>query len=103
MKRMIVMALLAALVAAGGCRHDGHRGRHGEHEMAATHERIAFSQLPQPVQAGFHREFPNAKVEKVEKETYANGIMHYEIEFVTADGKKMEVEFDEDGELLDEH
>ncbi len=74
----------------------------------AKHEKsdngLPQSDLPAAVRAGFERTFPQATLHEVEKETYRDGTVHWELEFVTRDGKKMEKEFDAAGELLpDEH
>jgi uncharacterized membrane protein YkoI len=55
------------------------------------------------VHDAFKKDYPHAKVEKIEKETYKDGTVHYEIEFKTHDGKEEEVEYTADGEKLEKH
>lgn len=96
-KRMIVCvtALTMALLAAG-CAKSG----------AAQEERyetISQSALPQAVREGFAKAYPGATIREVEKETYPDGTVHYEIEYVGSDGKEQEVELNADGDVLDDH
>ena len=110
----------AAGLAIGGCaqddKHDDHKHhRHDEAKemrregraMETTTPRSttapAARQLPSNVRAGFDREFPGATIREVQKETYPDGTVHWEVEFTTKDGKEMEKEFDEAGKLLAEH
>ena len=47
--------------------------------------------------------FRIAKIGKVEKETYADGTVHYEFDLKLANGDIEEVEFNDEGEKLDDH
>jgi uncharacterized membrane protein YkoI len=67
------------------------------------HEEIAISALPANVKASFDKTYPGATIKEVEKETYADGTVHYEIEFTTKEGADSEVEIDAGGEVLPEH
>ena len=93
--------LSVALVAAFaiGCESM----RHGDDHDDAVETMIQMDQVPAGVRQAFEREFPGAQVREIEKEVYSNGTVHYGFEFVSKDGKKMEAEFSEDGELLPEH
>jgi hypothetical protein len=66
-------------------------------------EHIKPEQVPAKVMDAFKKDFPGAKIEEVEKETYADGTVHYEFGFKDAAGKEHEVEYNADGEQLDEH
>lgn len=90
-KRSVLLLALTAGLALGGCA-SGER-----------HESVSYTALPAVVKGGFEREYPGATVQKVERETYKDGTVHYEIEFVTRDGKKMEQEFNADGDALEKH
>ena len=102
MKKAMMMMLCAAtvtlaLTVAVGCKSSG--GRHDEER----HEEIAESALPQAVRDGFAKAYPGAKIKEVEKETSADGTVHYEIEYVGADGKEHDVELNADGDVLEAH
>ena len=82
--------LCAALTLAGaGC-------------SGSKYAEIKPSELPPAVKSGFEKEYPGATIHKVEKETYRDGLVHYEIEFTDKTGKKQEIEFNEQGEPLEE-
>ena len=90
--------VLLAAIAIGGC------ATHEKGEPAdARHEDIPLADTPAAVKDGFAKEFPGATIKEVEKETYADGTVHYEIEYTGKDGKEHDVEFNADGEKLDEH
>ena len=75
---------------------------HDDHGDGTTEVEVKMADVPAKVRAGFEKQYAGAKVHKIEKETYRNGTVHYEFEFEHA-GKRMEAEFDTDGELLPEH
>jgi uncharacterized membrane protein YkoI len=94
MKNQTLMVLaIAAMLAVGGCAKD----------KGETEEPMALDSLPAAVKAGFDKDFPGATVRGVEKEQYPDGAIHYEIEFTTKDGKKMDQEFDATGHKLAKH
>lgn len=64
---------------------------------------IPSNEVPANVMAGFTKAFPDASIEKVEKETYRDGTIHYEFEYKTKDGKEHEVELNDEGAVLDKH
>jgi hypothetical protein len=100
--RILSTAALAAAMAIGGCQSNNHKnGGHGDDD--GVEARIDEHEVPAKVRQGFDRAFPRARVSEVSRETYPNGTVHYAFEFVTTDGKRMEVEFDEDGERLPDH
>lgn len=102
MKRMMI----AAVVAAGlvmGCEsmkkdHDDHAGHEG-----TTQEAVSMTQVPKPVSAAFTKNHPGSRAVSVTKETYADGLVHYEFEWTDNDGKKREAEYSAEGEELDKH
>jgi hypothetical protein len=100
MKR--AMIVLAAALAVG-CASSDHKQEDHEHAKDTRHEQIAVDKAPAAVRDGFKRDFPDATITKVEKETYANGTVHYEFYYIGSDGKTREVEYAADGEKLDEH
>ena len=97
MNKRITWCVAAALAISVGCKSSG--GGHDEEK----HEEIAVTALPQAVRSGFDKAYPGATIKEVEKETYPDGTIHYEIEYVGADGKEKDVELDAEGEVLDAH
>ncbi len=91
MMKQICLVLAVALLMTVGCQH------HKEGEGRTTEQTIEASALPTAVVAAFNRDYPGATMKKVVKETYANGVVHYEIEFVSAAGKEDDVEYTPDG------
>ena len=89
---------LAAAAFAVGCQNKDDDANGGDE----THAVIQQSEVPAAVSAGFKKAHPNATVTKVEKETYADGTIHYEYEY-TENGNKGEVELSAEGEVLDKH
>ena len=105
MKKQAMLALAAAAVlamSALGCKSSG-GGDDDDFDAQTKHEKISQSALPEAVRDGFSKAYPGATIEEVEKETYANGTVHYEIEFRGADGKEHDVELNADGEVLEAH
>ena len=91
-KRMSCTGLAVLAVAiAGGCAS-------GE-----KHESVPMTAVPAAITAGVQKAFPGSTIREVEKETYPDGTVHWEVDLVTADGKKAEHEFDGSGQLLDKH
>ena len=97
MNKQILWCIAAALAITVGCKSSG--GGHDDEK----HEKISESALPQPVRDGFTKAYPGAKIEEVEKETYPDGTVHYEIGYRGADGKEHDVELNAEGEVLDKH
>lgn len=91
LRNVLIAGFVAVTLSLAGCK------------SGTTHEDIAPEALPAKVRAGFEKAHPGAKIKEVEKETYSDGLVHYEIEFVDKDGKKHEVEYNLDGEELPEH
>lgn len=104
-KSLLTTIALTAVIGLGACQSNGdkqHDDGHGK-TSEAVETRINMNEVPDNVRQAFERQFPHARVSAVNKETYPNGTVHYEFEFVNKDGKKMDVEFDADGERLPEH
>ena len=104
----ITAAAVVASALAFGCKgshhdHDGHDHHGHSHHSEAKEVEIAEKDVPAPVMAGFRKAFADAKIEEVNKETYADGTVHYEFEFKDKSGKEHEVEFSATGEQLDDH
>ena len=95
-KLLIVLGLLSVPIVQGcNGKGGGHRDN-DDNEMT-----ISMSEVPPAVQQSFEKMHPRAKVTAVEKETNADGAVHYEYEFVQ-DGKQREVELDEKGVVAPE-
>lgn len=110
----IALALFTAgpVIAADKHKHDDgdKHAKSDKHEKGDKHEKevdegttdveIQASELPAKVSEAFHKAYSDATVEKVKKETYKDGTIHYEIKFKSADGKKHAAEYNADGEEL---
>ena len=97
MNKQIVWCLAAALAISAGCKSSGGG------DVDEKHEKISQSALPQAVRDGFTKAYPGATIKEVEKETYADGTVHYEIGYRGADGKDHDVELNAEGEVLEAH
>jgi major membrane immunogen (membrane-anchored lipoprotein) len=80
----IVLAVISAGILLAGC---------------ATKSDLGASGAPANVTAAFHEKYPGATIEKVEKEVYKDGTVHYEFIYRDANGKKQDVELDVNGNL----
>lgn len=58
------------------------------------------NQLPATFRVNFDKAYPGATITSVEKETYPDGTVHYELEFTTQHGVEKELEFSATGEEL---
>jgi hypothetical protein len=65
----------------------------------ATEQEIKKTELPATVQQGLDKEFPKAELEEVEKITYPDHKIAYEME-IEQGKQKLEVQFSTDGQLL---
>ena len=92
-----IVALMAAFVFAGGCQY------FDKDKKETKHAKIAAGDLPPAVRKGFERDHAGAKITSAEKETYADGTVHWEIEYTDAVGKAADVEYTSDGEQLEKH
>ena len=105
MRTMTVVAALGvgAVLVAGGCRKDNGEaaGRRERDDRTAQAEgRLSVDQsavLPVDVRAGVLRAYPGATVQGVEKKTYEDRVVRYEVQLTTKDGKQVTREFGEDG------
>jgi hypothetical protein len=70
-------------------------------EGPETVTKVAMTDVPQAVQDSFKRARPDAKVTNIDKETYKNGAVHYDFDYVGADGRKSDIEFDAAGALAE--
>ncbi len=95
MSKSLLILATAGLVALGGCQ-----GKGGE-DNDDNETTVSMSEVPPAVQTSFEKMHPNATVQKVEKETHADGTAEYEYTF-TENGKKGEVELDEKGAVAPE-
>ena len=110
-KATVVAGLLvgAAVFAGGGCRKDNGASNGGAGSAAAREQadrraqsegRLTVDQsavLPVDVRAGVQKEYPGATVQNVEKKTYNDRLVRYEVQLTTKDGKKVTREFGSDG------
>ena len=79
---------------AGGCQQWNKMWHKGDEEKV---ERTSMSALPQPVKDAFHRDYPNANLTYVGRETEKDGAIHYEFKFTDQSGRKQDVEYDGNG------
>lgn len=98
--RMFATALLSAAILVG-CQ--SHQSDKSDYDDDAKEVEITRDQVPAVVQASFDKAFPGVKIKEIKKETYADGTVHYEFEYLDKDGKEHEVELADDGEVLDDH
>lgn len=107
---VIGIALLGGCAGDDPAGKDGHRGHpHGRgaspkssgHDGHGGHVEDADQDfLPGRVKSAFTREFHGATIQDVEKQTHADGEVHWEIRFKTEDGVVRTAEFDTDGQLV---
>ena len=105
MKRTLAIVCVgAALCAAGplGCAKDegtdrasAKRDRHPEPVGRLEIDQSAV--LPVDVKAGVMKEYPGATVQKVNKRTFDDRVVRYEVTLTTKDGRQVTRQFDEDG------
>ena len=107
-KATVVAGLLVgAALVAGGCRKDKSAGGGGGPDAREQADRRAQSEgrltvdqsavLPVDVRAGVLNAYPGATVQNVEKKTYNDRVVRYEVQLTTKDGKKITREFGSDG------
>ena len=102
MTRFTTTATLAAALAlaAFGCRKDKQES-HASHDHHPRPEgRLEVDQsavLPVDVRAGVQREYPGAAVQNVNKRTYDDRVVRYEVKLKTKDGRDVTRVFDSDG------
>jgi hypothetical protein len=111
--KTVVAALVAGALAVGvaaGCRRDkadaadagaaGADQRERADRDALAEGRLTVDQsavLPVDVRAGVLREYPGATVQGVQKKTYEDRVVRYEVQLTTKDGKQVTRVFGEDG------
>ena len=88
-RRLIAACILAIGLALGGCQIFN--------KDKAKEERTSMTALPAPVRDAFKRDFPNANVSYIARETEKDGAIHYEFKFTDQSGRKQEVEYDGNG------
>ena len=72
--KAIGVVIFGFLALVAGCRQQSHKGHHHPHsEHVANADQDL---LPGGVKAAFHREFPDATLEGVEKQTHPDGAVH---------------------------
>lgn len=113
MSKIWLASLMLCGVAIVGCNtggksHDCQCGTDMAHtakeaEKEGKEEVIDAGKVPAVVMSGFKKAYPAAKIEKIEKETYPDGTVHYEFEYKSADGKEHDVELNSEGEVLEDH
>jgi uncharacterized membrane protein YkoI len=97
MNKLALAGSVITLSLIGGCNSaDKHADR-------TTEEEIAAETVPAVVMDAFKLAYPDVTIEEVEKETYADGTVHYEFEFKGTDGNEHEVELNDMGEVLEDH
>ncbi|HEV7299910.1 MAG TPA: PepSY-like domain-containing protein [Tepidisphaeraceae bacterium] len=104
MKRELLALSLALCVAAPVLAEDKPKDdtkHEHKHDKKDKSEKIKAEDLPAKVMTAFKNLYPNATITEVEKET-KDGKVEYEIEFKDADGKEHDVEFNAEGEKIDD-
>ena len=102
--------VVGAALVAGGCRQDdggaAAAGRRERQDRDAQAEgRLSLDQsavLPVDVRAGVLREYPGATVQNVQKKTFEDRLVRYEVQLTTKDGKQVTRQFGADGKPADE-
>ena len=93
-------ALAAALALAGGCKQNKEQGQASDDRHPTPEGRLEVDQsavLPVDVRAGVQREYPGAAVQSVNKRTYDDRVVRYEVKLRTKDGREVTRVFDSDG------
>ena len=103
MKRMMIAAVVAAGLVVGCESMKKDHDDHDDHDAGTTEVAVSMTEVPKPVSNAFSKNNPGARAVSVTKETYADGMVHYEFEWTDNDGKKREAEYSTEGEELDEH
>jgi uncharacterized membrane protein YkoI len=126
-RSLIICIASATIVFGGGCvanvredhqhhHSDGHKN--GGHAKGHDHDddkdddkddddvdmdskKITQAELPNATWAAFQKEFPGAKVIEIEQSTHG-GDTHYEFEFIDAQGKESDVEYDAAGKRVED-
>jgi uncharacterized membrane protein YkoI len=70
-------------------------------KLDSVEEEIEIKALPKEVSDALDAKYPKAKLEGAEKETAGDKIT-YEVRLTTAEGKKLEVDLDPKGKILEE-
>ena len=92
---LIASAVLASTLILGGCQQWNKMWN--KDKDAAKEDRISMTALPEPVRKSFMRDYPNANVSYIARETEKDGAIHYEFKFTDQSGRKQEVEYDGSG------
>lgn len=119
MQKLLLTSALILGATAVGCQTGGkshvcHCGNETVHKEQDQHEHdekkdgkreelVSADKVPAVVMGEFQKAFPGVTIEKIKKETYADGTVHYEFEYKDKDGKEHEVELNNDGEVLEDH
>lgn len=67
--------------------------------LPANAEDVVMRDLPEPVRVTIERETKGGVIEDIERETRADGVVYYEVEFEKAD-KDWQLKIDADGKVL---
>ena len=70
-------------------------------DAKAKKSAITMDQTPVTVRLGIEKEFPDSKVQKIEKEVFPDGALHYRVNVLTKDGQPQELYLAPDGERLE--
>jgi hypothetical protein len=102
MKQTIATALLgtALATAAAGCQRDRNDVESRTDRHPAPEGRLKVDEsavLPVDVKVGVEREYPGSAVQHVEKRTYDDRVVRYEVRLQTKDGRQVTRLFDANG------
>jgi PBP1b-binding outer membrane lipoprotein LpoB len=109
MKQYVLIALTAMAMLIVGCSQQSGGGGGSAAKAAnkpdseAKPTKVQTGSAPANVTAAFQKDHANTMIKKVEKETYANGTVHYEFTYIDASGRTQTAEYSADGEELPEH
>ncbi len=97
MRRFTILAL--AGVATGFLMLEAAPVRAGEAEKEDKDQKVALDQLPAAVKDALVKATEGGTIKEIEKEV-KGGKTVYEADFITRDGKEMEIKLDEAGKVL---
>ena len=98
LKAVVIVGLgAAALVGCEQNKKDPHAGHDHRPRPRGILQVDQSAVLPVDVRAGVQREYPGATVQDVQKRTYDNRNVRYEVHLTTKDGRQVVQEFDAAG------
>ena len=97
-KAVVLVGLgTASLIGCEQNKKDPHAGHDHRSRSQGILQVDQSAVLPVDVRAGVQREYPGATVQDVQKRTYDNRNVRYEVHLTTKDGRQVVQEFDASG------